>query len=284
MKTHVIDKIVDPDSGKTIKKINKNVVGTPISENTATQVRDYLETVISGEHGTGKNYAIEGYQVAGKTGTAQIPGNGGYLTGASNYIFSFLGMAPKDDPELIMYVAVQQPELKDYADGSIPVSKIFNSVMKNSLQYLQIKPSDQNKVETAPIPNVIGLTVDEATNQLTEKGMKVVVVGNGSNITNQIPVEKESLLVGEKVVLKTDGELTAPDMSGWSLRDVMKVAEIANMKLNSVGSGYVVKQNVNSGSLMKEGEFLIVDLDKPSEKKEPIEEDSESKDEIKVKD
>ncbi len=284
MKTHVIDKIVDPDSGKTIKEIKKNVVGTPISENTATQVRDYLETVISGEHGTGKNYAIEGYQVAGKTGTAQIPGNGGYLTGASNYIFSFLGMAPKDDPELIMYVAVQQPELKDYADGSIPVSKIFNSVMKNSLQYLQIKPSDQNKVETAPIPNVIGLTVDEATNQLTEKGMKVVVVGNGSNITNQIPAEKESLLVGEKVVLKTDGELTAPDMSGWSLRDVMKVAEIANMKLNSVGNGYVVKQNVNSGSLMKEGEFLIVDLDKPSEKKEPIEEDSESKDEIKVKD
>ena len=284
MKTHVIDKIVDPDSGETIKEIKKNVVGTPISENTATQVRDYLETVISGEHGTGKNYAIEGYQVAGKTGTAQIPGNGGYLTGASNYIFSFLGMAPKDDPELIMYVAVQQPELKDYADGSIPVSKIFNSVMKNSLQYLQIKPSDQNKVETAPIPNVIGLTVDEATNKLTEKGMKVVVVGNGSNITNQIPAEKESLLVGEKVVLKTDGELTAPDMSGWSLRDVMKVAEVANMKLNSVGNGYVVKQNVKTGSLMKEGEFLIVDLDKPSEKKEPIKEDSESKDEIKVKD
>ena len=155
-------------------------------------------------------------------------------------------MAPKDDPELIMYVAVQQPELKDYAEGSIPVSKIFNSVMKNSLQYLQIKPSDQNKVETAPIPNVIGLTVDEATNKLTEKGMKVVVVGNGSNITNQIPAEKESLLVGEKVVLKTDGELTAPDMSGWSLRDVMKVAEVANMKLNSVGNGYVVKQNVKS--------------------------------------
>ena len=124
MKTHVIDKIVDPDSGETIKEIKKNVVGTPISESTATQVRDYLETVISGEHGTGKNYAIEGYQVAGKTGTAQIPGNGGYLTGASNYIFSFLGMAPKDDPELIMYVAVQQPEFKG-------LCRWFNSSVKD---------------------------------------------------------------------------------------------------------------------------------------------------------
>ena len=284
VKTHVIDKIVDPDSGEKIKEIKTDVVGTPISESTATQVRDYLETVISGEHGTGKNYAIEGYQVAGKTGTAQIPGNGGYLTGASNYIFSFLGMAPKDDPELIMYVAVQQPEFKDSADGSIPVSKIFNSVMKNSLQYLQIKPSDQNIIETVPNLNVIGLPVDEATNKLTEKGMKVVVVGNGSNIINQIPAEKESLLAGEKVVLKTDGELTAPDMSGWSLRDVMKVAEVANMKLNSVGNGYVVKQNVKTGSPMKEGEFLIVDLDRPSEKKEPTKEDEESKDKIEVKD
>lgn len=284
VQTHVIDKIVDPDSGDTIKEMKTNVVGNPISENTATQVRDYLETVITGEHGTGKNYAIEGYQVAGKTGTAQIPGNGGYLTGASNYIFSFLGMAPKDDPELIMYVAVQQPDLKVYPDGSIPVSKIFNSVMKNSLQYLQIKPSNQTKVETVPTPNVIGLSVDEAKKKLTEKGMKVVVVGNGSIITNQIPAERESLLVGEKIVLKTDGELTAPDMSGWSLRDVMKVAEVAKMKLNSIGNGYVVKQNVKLGSVMKEGEFLIVDLNRPSEKKEPLKEDKENKDEIKVKD
>ena len=284
MRTHVIDKIVDPDSGKTIKETKNDVVGTPISKSTAIEVRDYLETVISGEHGTGKNYAIEGYEVAGKTGTAQIPGNGGYLTGASNYIFSFLGMAPKDDPELIMYVAVQQPEFTNNADGSIPVSMIFKSVMKSSLQYLQIEPSDQKVVESASTPNVIGLSVDQAKNKLTEKGMNTVVVGNGSKILSQIPRENEALLVGERVVLKTDGELTAPDLTGWSLRDVMKVAEVANMKLNSVGNGYVVKQNVKAGSLMKEGEFLIVDLDKPSEKKAPTTDTDKSEEEIMVKD
>jgi penicillin-binding protein 2B len=284
MRTHVIDKIVDPDSGKTIKETKNDVVGTPISKSTAIEVRDYLETVISGEHGTGKNYAIEGYEVAGKTGTAQIPGNGGYLTGASNYIFSFLGMAPKDDPELIMYVAVQQPEFTNNADGSIPVSMIFKSVMKSSLQYLQIEPSDQKVVESASTPNVIGLSVDQAKNKLTEQGMNTVVVGNGSKILSQIPRENEALLVGERVVLKTDGELTAPDLTGWSLRDVMKVAEVANMKLNSVGNGYVVKQNVKAGSLMKEGEFLIVDLDKPSEKKTSTTDTDKSEEEIMVKD
>jgi len=284
MRTHVIDKIVDPDTGKTIKETKPEVAGTPISKSTATQVRDYLETVISGEHGTGKSYAIDGYEVAGKTGTAQMPGNGGYLTGASNYIFSFLGMAPKDDPELVMYVAVQQPELTNYAEGSIPVSMIFKSVMKNSLQYLRIEPSDQKTIEAASTPKVTGLSVDQATEKITEKGMKTVVVGNGSKIISQIPKENESLLAGEKVVLKTDGELMAPDMIGWSLRDVMKVAEVANMKLNSVGNGYVIKQNVNKGSALKEGEFLIVELSKPSENKETTTNNEENTDEIVVKD
>ena len=106
-----------------------------------------------------RNYAIEGYEVAGKTGTAQIPGKGGYLTGSGNYIYSFLGMAPKDDPRLIMYVAVQQPNLTKNPNGSAPVQMIFKPVMKNSLQYLQIEPSDQKPVETSALPEVIELDV-----------------------------------------------------------------------------------------------------------------------------
>ena len=92
-------------------------------------------------------------------------------------------MAPKDDPELIMLCCCATARV----GGLLPMvqfrcQRSLHSVMKNSLQYLQIKPSDQKIIETVPNPNVIGLSVDEATNKLTEKGMKVVVVGNGSNI------------------------------------------------------------------------------------------------------
>lgn len=264
MQTHVIDKVVDPVSGKTIKKTKPAVIGGPISGSTAVEVRDYLETVITGEDGTGGKYAIEGYDVAGKTGTAQIPGNGGYLRGSSNYIFSFLGMAPKDDPELIMYVAVQQPKITNYAQGSTPVSMIFKPVMKNSLQYLQIEPSDTKPVETVLTLDVINLSTDQAIEKLTNQGLKAVLIGNGSKVVSQIPMKNESLLAGERVMIKTDGELTAPNMMGWSIRDVMKVAEVANMKLNSVGNGFVVKQNVTAGSIMKEGDYLIVELNRPS--------------------
>ncbi|GAE47084.1 peptidoglycan D,D-transpeptidase FtsI family protein [Mesobacillus boroniphilus] len=146
MKPRVIDKIVDPNTGEVIKQEEPKSVGQPISAETAKQVRDVLGTVVTGEHGTGKSYAIEGYEVAGKTGTANLTANGSYLDGASDYLFSFLGMAPKDDPKLIVYVAVQQPEIDHYFKGSIPTSMIFKSVMKSSLQYLNIKPASMEKL------------------------------------------------------------------------------------------------------------------------------------------
>lgn len=277
MRTHVIDKIVDPATGQTVEEKKPEVVGTPISEETAAQVREYLGTVITGEHGTGKQYAIDGYEVAGKTGTAQIPGKGGYLRGPTNYVFSFLGMAPKDDPELIVYVAVQQPDSDSYGDGSKAVSMIFNPVMKNSLQYLQIKPSQNKTTTKVSNPDLEGLSVQEAEQKLSEAGLKSVVIGNGSQVTGQIPLKNETLIHGEKVIIKTEEDLVAPDMTGWSLRDVMKVAKAANMKLNSVGNGYVVKQNVKPGSKMTKGEFLIVDLDKPANSTEIDQESTETK-------
>ena len=282
MRPHVVDKIVDPVTGETVEDKQPEVVGTPISEETAAQVREYLGTVISGEHGTAKKFAIEGYEVAGKTGTAQIPGNGGYLTGPTNYLFSFLGMAPKNDPELIVYVAVQQPGTGNYGDGSNATSSIFTSVMKNSLQYRQVEPTVKKTTTKVTNPSIEGLSVTEATEKLTEIGLEAIVIGNGSKVESQIPAKDETLLIGEKVMIKTEGELIAPDMTGWSLRDVMKVAKVANMKLNSVGNGFVVKQNFKPGSKMFDGEYLIVDLDKPSSNKvennESIESETEDED------
>lgn len=262
---HVVDKIVDSNTGKVLKETKTKVKGTPISANTAKEVRDILETVISSPKGTGyEKYNIAGYEVAGKTGTAQIPDpNGGYLIGANDYVFSFLGMAPKDDPQLIMYVAVQQPDVDFYGNGSLPVSSIFKTVMKNSLQYLNIEPAKQDTMKANKIPNVTNMSLKDAQKELGKNGFEVIVMGKGDQIVHQLPMEGEKILEGEKVVIQTNGKLTVPDMIGWSLRDVMKVAKIADIKLNSVGSGYVVKQNLKAGSTIKSGDFLIVELETP---------------------
>jgi penicillin-binding protein 2B len=267
MQPHVVDKIVNHDTGKIITKIDPRQVSTPISAETAKKVRDILETVVTSEHGTGKRFGIEGYSVAGKTGTAQIPGpKGEYLTGPSNYVFSFLGMAPKDDPKLIVYVAVQQPEIDDYTKGSIPVSEIFNPVMKNSLQYLNIQPSTQARATSNKLPDLSGKVADDAVKSLKEKGFESVVVGKGTSVVAQLPKAGTKVLEGEKVILQTDGEVSAPDMTGWSLRDVLKVAKMAGVKVNSKGSGYVSMQNIKADAILRSGDYLIVELMTPEEK------------------
>ena len=268
MKPHIVEKIVNHDTGKSIEETTPDVVSTPISAETAKKVRDILETVVTSPKGTGGRYKIDGYSVAGKTGTANIPGpDGQYLSGVNNYIFSFLGMAPKDDPKLIVYVAVQQPDLEgmDAGQGAIPVSAIFNPVMKNSLHYLNIQPSKLEKAEVNKLANLKGQSVDTTVKDLKEKGFEPFVLGSGAKIVGQLPKAGTVILEGEKVIIKTAGERKAPDMTGWSLRDVMKVATLADLNLNSKGKGFVTQQNIKPKSLLRTGDYLIVDLKTPEE-------------------
>lgn len=278
MKPHVVSKIVNHDTKEVIHETTPEVVNTPISEKTAKEVLDILETVVSNEEtGTATRYQIDGYSVAGKTGTANIPGPKGYLTGPNNYIFSFLGIAPKDDPKLIVYIAVQQPNVDYYGDGAIPVAEIFNPVMKNSLQYLNIQPSEQEQASKTKLANFIGQTVEETKNTLTNLGLETVVLGDGLKVSDHLPKEGAMILEGEKVIIQTEGDMKIPEMYGWSLRDVMKVANLTDLKLNSTGSGYVMKQNIKAGSLIKKGDFLIIDLKSPEEKLRIENEDKDTK-------
>ncbi|WP_174733834.1 penicillin-binding protein [Mesobacillus harenae] len=266
MKPRIIDKIVNSNTGDIIEQKDPVVAGQPISAETAKEVREVLETVVTSPKGTGfERYNIEGYNVAGKTGTANITGGSKYLTGAQDYLFSFLGMAPTDDPELIVYVAVQQPQIDHYSEGSVPVSMIFNTVMKSSLQYLNIKPTQLEKADAGKVPDYRESTVDDAVKDIQSKGFTPIVLGNGSKVIKQLPAADSTVLEGEKILIMTEGKTIVPDLTGWSLRDVMKVAQIANLKLNKAGSGYVVKQNVQSGGVLKEGEYLIVQLETPLE-------------------
>ncbi|WP_108669790.1 penicillin-binding protein [Peribacillus acanthi] len=282
-KPYVIDKVIDPN-GEIIKETKPEVVGQPISASTAEKVRNYLETVVSAEKGTGRKYSIEGYKVAGKTGTAQIIGDDGrYQEGKNNYLFSFIGMAPKEDPQLIMYVAALQPELGETKTGADVLSAIFNPVMKSSLQYLNIKPSDIKEVKAKGIEDFTSVSITRAQDQLQKDGYEVIILGNGNQVTNQSPKPGSILLEGEKIILLTNGDRKMPDLTGWSLRDVMKVAKIANLDLNTAGSGYVTKQNIKPGTKISNGMYCIIEL-KPPEEMVKKEEESKEKDEEEVHD
>ncbi|MFK4998047.1 penicillin-binding transpeptidase domain-containing protein [Bacillus sp. N9] len=183
MKPYVVEKIVNPNDG-TVETFESEMVGEPISKKTAKEVMSILETVITAENGTGKSYQLDSYKVAGKTGTAQISDRG-YIEG--NYLYSFLGAAPADDPELIMYVVVDRPKLKVGDHGSDPVSMIFNTVMENSLKYLNIEPAHVPNANILSLPDLTDMSLQEANLLLEENGLVPVVIGNGEKIIGQSP-------------------------------------------------------------------------------------------------
>ncbi|MFC4557013.1 penicillin-binding protein [Virgibacillus kekensis] len=285
MKPYVISKIVDSSTGDVIKKKSPEVVDTPISEETSKQMMDLLGSAVSAEYGTGDDYALEDYSVAGKTGTAQIPDpdNPGYMTGHENYIFSFLGMAPKDDPELMMYVSVKQPELEGYTPGSKPISFVFRNVMSKSLHYLSIDPDKESSkpVDSVTVPELLGQDVNAVKGSLTEKGINVTVIGNGTTVQKASVEKGEKLLPTDRVMLVTEKPVM-PDITGWSMREVLELASLLDLKVETLGNGYAFSQSIKEGSPVKKNDYLGVEFTPPgvTPEQEPPPEEGQEQDPV----
>ncbi|GAF22217.1 penicillin-binding protein 2B [Bacillus sp. JCM 19047] len=264
MKPYIVQEIVD-DEGEILQEGASEVVGEPISAETAAHVRDLLRGVVTEEYGTGRKYDIQGVDVLGKTGTAQIAEKGGYLNGHGQYLYSFLGMAPYEDPEIVVYVSVTKPNLTTEQSGNDPVSMIFNAVMQSSMAYLDLEPNEEELLEEAEdsgfdMADVVGERTTYATELLEDK--EVIVVGEGDRIAYQEPAEGVRVLNDEPILLITDGESRAlPDMRGWSRRDVLKMTNILDLELDYSGNGYVVQQSPVAGTPISEGETLQVHLE-----------------------
>ncbi len=266
LKPYIIDAIHDPNQNKTVVDNEPEVVDPEVvSPETAQKMKDLLESVVT--DGTGVNFYLEGYHVAGKTGTAQKPKEGGGYH-PDKYIHSFLGFAPKDDPQLSMFVAVDAPQVEHSYLGGTAVAQVFKPVMEQSLHYLNVSQDIETVVvqekmeEKVEVDNYIGLEVSEAASRAEEKGFTVHIEGQGNVITRQVPSPGQALLAGSKVYLLS-GDLryiTMPNLSGWSLKEVQEWAQVVGLNLSINGHGYVVEQEVPQGELIRPGTTLKLEL------------------------
>ncbi|GGK15645.1 penicillin-binding protein 2B [Caldalkalibacillus thermarum] len=266
MKPYVIDSIYDPNSDKVVLQ-NKPTVVDPqvVSPQTAKQMRDILETVVT--DGTGTNFHIDGYQVAGKTGTAQKAENGRYVRG--KYIHSFVGFAPKDDPKLSVFVAIDSPQVDQYYLGGAAVAKVFKYVMENSLQYLNVTREIEEvsaadfEAEWPTVGDYRRLFVENGRKKGEQDGFDVHILGQGNEITEQYPTPGTPMPEGSRLYLIA-GEVRhveTPDMTGWSLKEVLDWASVTRMKVRAEGHGYVTAQNVSPGVRLRPGSELQVTLE-----------------------
>src|SRR5699024_947989 len=243
VKPYFVDKIVDPETGE-VTQMKPEYLDSPISKETANQTLDYLKSPVYSEHGTARRYQLEGYELAAKTGTAQLvnPKTGKYFAESQDHVFSVVGFAPADNPKVILYVTVQQPKWTNEVNtGSGVVEKIFNPVMKRALELYAKEESGKEASEKIKktVPKVTGLPAEEAAEKLKKAGFDVQFIGTGDRAVQQLPLPETVYAEGQRVLLLTNGASTMPDMTGWSKNDVLKVAEITGIPIKVDGEGFV---------------------------------------------
>ncbi|MFJ7825047.1 penicillin-binding transpeptidase domain-containing protein [Psychrobacillus sp. NPDC096623] len=266
MQPYIIDKIVNPNTNEVVQNHKPIEKKSPISAETAQRVKEILASTVTSEKGTAQKFKLNGYTSAGKTGTAQIPKpGGGYYWGKNDFLYSFIGMAPVEDPQLIVYIMVHRPKLELTEFGSDTTSDIFNTVTERSLKYLNIEPENLELANPIEMPKVIGGNLIESQSKLEALGLKTIVIGNSGNVNEQYPEASSSAISNSTVFIKGQGDIQLPNFKGWSKRNVMIYKSLSNLPIEIVGEGFVTEQSLTGDSIVTADTPIVVKLSTPDE-------------------
>lgn len=264
---HVVSKITD-SKGNVIKTVDKKVKRQVISDDTSKKMNEYLEYNTE-RQGAAAGY-ISGYKVAGKTGTTEKRGVTKLESSFSeDYISSFCGYAPADDPQIAMLVFFDTPDGDAYY-GSQVSSPVFINIMSEVLPYLDVKTSytdEELGYVDASAGDYTGVSVDEAKTAVEADGFTATVKGNGSTVISQIPTVSSGLQKGGSIVLYTDSDsqsetVSVPSLIGLSPDEVNNVASAYGLNVSFSGattsSGTSSSQNIEAGTSVSPGTVITV--------------------------
>lgn len=256
MTPYVVKETTNPNTGeKTVTK--PVVVRQVISEETAKETGEYLEQVVADQViGTGKHAYIEGYRVAGKTGTAIKVVGTDYVR--DKQLVSFIGYAPVNDPKIAVIVIIDEPNVE--LGGGALAAPVFKEIVTQSLQYMGVPKlaapeTDAGKTAVKTVasslratPELTGKSMKEARDLLLDQGFDFEVVGNGASVISQYPKAGTNLASGQRIYLlsqQADGK-SVPDLRGESLRDALEVLTLLKVGIGIEGEGYVSEQKVET--------------------------------------
>lgn len=264
---HVVSKITD-SKGNVIKSVDKKIKRQVISDDTSKKMNEYLEYNTE-RQGAVAGY-ISGYKVAGKTGTTEKRGVTKVESSFSeDYISSFCGYAPADDPQIAMLVFFDTPDGDAYY-GSQVSSPVFINIMSEVLPYLDVKTSytdEELGYVDASAGDYTGVSVDEAKTAVEADGFTATVKGNGSTVISQIPTVSSGLQKGGSIVLYTDSDsqsetVSVPSLIGLSPDEVNNVASAYGLNVSFSGattsSGTSSSQNIEAGTSVSPGTVITV--------------------------
>lgn len=267
VKPHIVKRFVDSD-GNVVKEFGTEEVRQIVSESTSKQLREVLESVVS--EGSGSGAYIKGYRVGGKTGTSEkLPrGNG-------KYIASFVGIAPCDDPEIVCLVLLDEPTAGAYFGGII-ATPVARNIMEETLLYLGVEPSytaEELATMEATVPNISGMTIEQAKQALANANLKYSVEGNGAQVLNQLPKAGVKVNQQSTVMMYTEENMvntttTVPNLMNMTVNQVAIQVSSAKMNLDVQGAGSTTsneavlsyKQSIEPGTVVEIGTTITVEF------------------------
>ncbi len=268
---HVVKEITETQEDgteKVVKSFEPKVKRQIISEETSDLVCNLLEEVVS--VGSGKNAYVKGYRVAGKTGTSEKIDD--YVaTGEKNYISSFIGFAPADDPEYAILVLLDTPSNGEIYGGII-AAPVAGDILSDILPYLGVQPQyTEEELETldVAITSYVDQPLAQAEASLIEKEIKYKVVGNGDTVTAQVPSAGTTMPHSGTMILYTGDEkpsktVTVPNLVDYSVAGATSRILSYGLNVRVVGNGnsestaLVISQSPEAGTMVEAGTVITI--------------------------
>ena len=264
---YLVERITDSNGNVTYRH-DDTPVRQVISEQTSATVRECLEYVVAS--GTGKNGQVAGYRIGGKTGTADKGQTG-------DVVVSFLCFAPADDPQVIMLITMDTPSRATgtYVSGGNMVAPTASTVMAEILPYLGVEPSysaEELLGMDTTVPNVIGMSVEEAKTKLKDRALSYKIVGDGETITDQTPAGGAIIPGKSSVILyageeKSTDKCVVPHLIGKTPSEANTTATAAGLLIRFSGttgsessSVRVLSQSIDEGTEVEAGTVITVQL------------------------
>ncbi len=257
LKPYIVDKIVDQNGNITYQG-GKKELGQKVSSDSIKKINKLMYDVVY--HGlTGKSWQPENVVMSGKTGTAQIASpKGGYLTGNRNYVRSFAGVFPYDNPKYIIYASVKQ------IDNSNSLAKVVTKAVESIANYANITSvaSELDDSKVISLKNYLSSDVNLTSEALKAQNLEPIVLGNGNYIINQYPLAKSEVLKGSKVFLLTDSnDYVMPNIKGWTTNEVLSFCNMIGLKYTFSNMGVVNEFSIPPGDKIDLTKTLNVTLD-----------------------
>lgn len=259
LKPYIVDKIVN-DSGEVVYEATRTEVEKVYSKETTDYMQKLMNNVVYEGLDYNKVWQPKTTTMIGKTGTAQIASpTGGYLKGGNDYIRSFAGIFPKEDPEYIVYIAVKQIN----TTASNIAKELTNAVDKivSYVGLLNSKEEIENKI--IKLDSYISADVTTTIENLKQKKLNAIVLGTGKYIINQYPLKNTNVFENSKMFIVTNNtNYVMENVIGWSLNEITTYCNLMGIEIYTNGYGYVTSQSIEPGVSITDDISLTVTLSK----------------------